>query len=96
MASSPAEEALDGEDLTEYVGQSWHPEWGDRRQEIVFIGIEMDRDAMEAQLNSALLTDEEMAGGPEAWKNLPDPFVEMFRDQQPVDQQSVEQQPIEA
>jgi len=84
------------EETREYIGKVWEPEYGDRRQEIVFIGIEMDREAMEAQLNAALLTEEEMAGGPEAWKNLPDPFVEMFRDQQPADQQPVEQQPIEA
>ena len=95
LAVGPQDEEQD-EGTREYIGKVWEPEYGDRRQEIVFIGIEMDREAMEAQLNAALLTDEEMAGGPGAWKNLPDPFVEMFRDQQPVDQQPVERQPIEA
>jgi hypothetical protein len=35
-------------------------DYGDRRQEIVFIGAGMDRAAIETQLDSALLTD---AGG---------------------------------
>ncbi|PSC76572.1 cobalamin biosynthesis isoform A [Micractinium conductrix] len=34
--------------------------YGDRRQEIVFIGASMDRTAIEQQLDSALLTDAEM------------------------------------
>ena len=82
LAVGPQVEEQD-EETREYIGKVWEPEYGDRRQEIVFIGIEMDRETMEAQLNAALLTEEEMAGRPEAWKNLPDPFVEMFRDQQP-------------
>lgn len=50
----------------EYLKRVWEPEFGDRRQEIVFIGADMERTALEAALNAALLTDEEMAGGPEA------------------------------
>lgn len=34
--------------------------WGDRRQEIVFLGASMDEAAITAQLDTALLTDEEM------------------------------------
>ena len=35
--------------------------YGDRRQEIVFIGAGMDEGAISAQLDKALLTDAEMA-----------------------------------
>ncbi len=74
MASSPAEEALDSEDLNEYVGQTWHPEWGDRRQEIVFIGTNMKKEELETSLESCLLTDAEMATGPGLWMGFHDPF----------------------
>jgi G3E family GTPase len=44
------------------------------RQELVFIGIDMDRAGIEEMLNACLLTDAEMAGGPEEWETMPDPF----------------------
>jgi len=55
----------------------WEPEYGDRRQEFVFIGVEMDRAAIEQSLDEALLTEHEMLGGPSAWAKLPDPFAAM-------------------
>ncbi|CAN5392675.1 zinc metallochaperone GTPase ZigA [soil metagenome] len=49
--------------------------YGDRRQEIVVIGMEMDKAAIAAMLDAALLTDAEMALGPEGWvRNFRDPF----------------------
>ena len=46
---------------------SWDPTWGDRCQQIVWIGISVDRARITAMLDACLLTDEEMALGPEAW-----------------------------
>lgn len=43
-------------------------------QEIVFIGIELDRDNVRALLDNALLTDAEFAAGPAEWSGYPDPF----------------------
>ena len=79
-AGTPDEEH--DEETREYIGKVWEPEFGDRRQEIVFIGMEIDRAGLEASLNGALLTEEEMAGGPEDWKLFKDPFAEMFRDKE--------------
>jgi len=47
---------------------------GDRRQELVLIGADLDVPALEKQLDACLLSDEEMAAGPEAWAAYPDPF----------------------
>jgi hypothetical protein len=49
--------------------------YGDRRQEIVMIGIGMDKSRLTAMLDAALLTDEEFALGPEAWSAFPDSFA---------------------
>jgi len=47
---------------------------GDRRQELVFIGIDMDEMALRARLDACLLTRDEHAGGAQAWASLADPF----------------------
>jgi len=50
---------------------------GDCRQEIVLIGSGMDREALSAMLDSALLTEEELAMEKEEWKaRFTDPFPE--------------------
>ena len=43
-------------------------------QEIVFIGIRLDRDHIRKLLDSALLTDRELAQGQRSWRAYPDPL----------------------
>ena len=52
----------------------WHPQWGDRHQELVVIGRKMDAGELREALNVCLLTDEEMKAGPVAWAAMHDPF----------------------
>lgn len=47
--------------------------WGDRRQEIVFIGAGMDQEAIAEQLDGALLTDAEIEQYKEQYKYQHDP-----------------------
>ncbi|KHD84264.1 cobalamin biosynthesis protein CobW [Heyndrickxia ginsengihumi] len=53
------------------VLDSWDPEYGDRNTRLVFIGLDLDREAIEKELDECLLTYEEMN---EDWNRLPDPF----------------------
>ncbi len=60
----------------EEVQSKWAEPWGDRRQELVFIGAGMDQQALTAALDAALVADSQNLSGdwPLAWQNLPDPF----------------------
>jgi len=53
----------------------WDDTWGDRRQEIVFIGTGMDQRELTRRLDACLVTTPETDGlALDAWKALPDPF----------------------
>jgi len=51
----------------------WHPVFGDRRQKLVIIGIDLDEEAMRSFFDACLLTDEEL-DAPETWDAMPHPF----------------------
>jgi G3E family GTPase len=52
----------------------WHGRFGDRCQQLVFIGMEMDEAAVRARLDACLLDDELAEGDSGAWRELPNPF----------------------
>jgi G3E family GTPase len=47
---------------------------GDRRQELVMIGVDIDPAVWTAKFDACLLTDDEYALGPQGWQQLADPF----------------------
>ena len=59
--------------------------YGDRRQELVFIGQQLDEKRMRTALDSCLLTDAEMKRGESSWAKLPDPFPE-WKQLEPVNE----------
>ncbi|MFN4155689.1 MAG: GTP-binding protein [Paracoccaceae bacterium] len=78
-ASVPRERWPTHPDALSEVARHWQEPWGDRRQEIVFIGAGMDRDALTAALDAALVEAEVYA--PDLWAGLPDPFPAWRRQQ---------------
>jgi G3E family GTPase len=59
-------------DMLAEVAGKWAEPWGDRRQELVFIGAGMDESAIRARLDAALIQAQDFT--PDAWTGLPDPF----------------------
>jgi len=72
-ACAPREQWPDHEDFRRFIAERWDATWGDRRQEIVFIGAGIDWPALKARLD-ACLVPEHLALGPDALPDLPDPF----------------------
>jgi len=72
-ASVPMERWPDSVSVRTYVAERWVEPWGDRRQEIVFIGANIDWAVLKARIDACLLP-EDLAPGPGALPDLPDPF----------------------
>ena len=72
-AAVPRDRWPDQASMRSYMTAHWQEPWGDRRQEIVFIGSGIDWRRLKARLDAALLTAD-AAPGPEALPDLPDPF----------------------
>jgi len=59
---------------TDSIEKSWEEPFGDMRQELVFIGQNLDQKRIIAALNACLLTEDELLNGRQFWETLPDPF----------------------
>jgi G3E family GTPase len=78
-AAQPRDEWPDDDELAAEIAADWYgsPEdatIGDRRQELVLIGVALDAERWRAKLDACLLTDDEYALGPQGWRQMPDPF----------------------
>ncbi|MCG8561785.1 MAG: GTP-binding protein [Hyphomicrobiales bacterium] len=72
-AAVPKERWPDNDTARRYMADNWQEPWGDRRQEIVFIGADIDWPRLKARLDACLLP-EDLAPGPDSLPDLPDPF----------------------
>ena len=67
--------------INQVIEKYWEEPYGDRRQEIVFIGSRtMQQKRITDALNGALLTDAEFKRGPAAWSKFEDPIAVLSDD----------------
>ena len=72
-ASVPEDRRPNHDSAQAYMKAHWQDPWGDRRQEIVFIGAGIDWPALKARLDDCLVPAV-AAAGPDSLPNYPDPF----------------------
>ena len=64
---------VDQDDIVRWDSNNQEP-FGDMRQELVFIGQNLDQELMTEALDACLLTEDELLNGRQFWETLPDPF----------------------
>jgi G3E family GTPase len=73
-AALPEDEWPQEGEVRAQIRTDWQGPWGDRRQELVFIGVGLEEAALRAKLDAALLSKKELDAGPMSWQKLRDPF----------------------
>jgi G3E family GTPase len=74
LAATPREDWPDDPDECQAVLDAWDPEFGDRVQELVFIGSDLDRESLRNALDACLLHADEIDLGVAGWSSITDPF----------------------
>ena len=64
----------DDTEIPDRLRKEWAEPFGDRRQAIAFMGIDLDATSLCARLDACLLSESEMASDESSWATLPDPF----------------------
>lgn len=73
-AERPIDDWPPEEETRALIRKDWHPVFGDRKQEIVFIGQDMDEAALRERFEKCLLTDKELAAFHAGKLVVEDPF----------------------
>lgn len=71
----PRDEWPDDAESQAAILAQFHDPFGDCRQELVFIGQQLDQATLRQQLQDALLTDHELAKGASEWQRYANPFA---------------------
>lgn len=71
-ASTDRKEWPDDEQFLAELEESWEEPWGDRRNELVVIGQDLDEERLRECLEACLLTEEEIETGPSVWSVFKD------------------------
>jgi G3E family GTPase len=74
--SVPKKDWPTDEESLNAIQKQWVEPFGDMRQELVFIGQQLDQVAMTRALNECLLSEDELLEGKDYWATLSDPFPE--------------------
>tara|TARA_B100001248_G_scaffold194134_1_gene149031 strand:+ start:296 stop:1510 length:1215 start_codon:yes stop_codon:yes gene_type:complete len=72
--SVPKQDWPTDKEYLESIEESWVEPFGDMRQELVFIGQNLDKTAMIDALNDCLVSEEDLDRGEDFWESLSDPF----------------------
>ena len=72
--SVPKQDWPTDREYLESIEESWVEPFGDMRQELVFIGQNLDKTAMIDALNDCLVSEEDLDRGEDFWESLSDPF----------------------
>ena len=65
---------LEDPQMVAEIRAAWDEQTGDRRQELVIIGQDLNEDEIRRELDACLLTSDELIGGEMAWEQYEDPF----------------------
>ena len=84
FAATPLREWPDDERDRMEIMQDWMAPFGDRRQEIAFIGLHMSEGEIRSRLDACLLTPTEMEGAPDTWGALPDPLPDWHTEDEEI------------
>ncbi|MGY2796292.1 G3E family GTPase [Ewingella americana] len=72
----PEREWPQDEETRAHIMEKWQEPFGDMRQEIVFIGQNLNKEEIVRRLDDCLLSVEQMAEGIDRWLEMADPFPE--------------------
>lgn len=81
-AAVPKERWPEGADFEELIKNKWHKDFGDRQQELVFIGLkdQINEQEIRNQLDSCLIKD--YLSNPAKYQQMPDPFPIWFDEEE--------------